>query len=450
MKRLLVVFALLLACSVAAVANDVYVAQTPVGAQDGSSCSSAVPVNTFVAWVPGLVLHLCGQFTGGPGAQVLAVKGGGTAANPITIRLDGATLSAPYWSPFGAINASNESYVVVDGGGTGIIENTANGTALANHQSSRALYMNGCTNCSVRNLTVQNLYVHNSVADTSVAQTAINCVIFLNANGMTVHNLTCHDVGWALAGSGNNFVLEYSNFYHIDHGIAWGASGVSSGFSIHDNHFHDYANWDTTANTYHHDGIHMWGQNGGTVTNGQIFDNLFDGDSGVNITAHVYLQDSVKNVSVFNNIFVTPSTRTINSLWFASRSVTDATAMPGGFASNNSAYNNYINAGGHAHGSALVANAQLNFTAVNNVVLGGNSDISLNLGTTIATVDNNTYEDLIADKVSLNPFGWNGGVVKSLAAWQTTCRCDWSSKMVPGASIVLGKLPVGSVSSTLN
>jgi hypothetical protein len=385
-------------------ANDFYVAAAQAGSGSGTGCSTAKPVswfNNLATWGtgtaqigPGTTVHLCGTFTGTPGQQLFIARGSGTSTNPITIKFEaGALLTAPYWSPMGAMYLSGQSYIVVDGGGTGIIKNTANGTGRTYAQSSRAIYAAGCAGCIVKNLTIADIYVRTSTADLAPTQTAENCVYFLNADNFTLSHLTCHDAGWAFAGCGNNFVLEYSDIYNIDHSLAFGAPGKTSGFVIHDNHIHGYTNWDSATNAYHHDGLHMWGQNGGTITNGSIYNNLFDGDSGVNVTAHIYLQDSVQGVSIYNNVFLVPSNRTIVSMWFAAASTT---GMPGGSATNNSAYNNFVSGGGHAHGSALYIESQLNFSASNNILMGGQSDITIQGGGTLSQtgIDHNVYLEL--------------------------------------------------------
>jgi hypothetical protein len=265
---------------------------------------------------------------------------------------------------------------------------------------------------------------------------------------MTITHVTCHDTGWAFAGYGNNFTLSYSHMYNIDHGLAFGAAGTTSGFSIHDNHIHDYVKWDTTANAYHHDGLHIWGQNGGVVTNGAIYNNVFDGDSGQNITAHIYLQDSIKNVSVYNNVFLVPSNRTMQTLWF--QGITTAGVLPGGPATGNSAYNNFIRAGGHIHGSSILANAQNNFTAINNIMLGGNTDISIQGGGSLSSagINNNIYEDLLVDAGSYNSFTYQGHSYRDLGSWQAVCHCDSRSKLAPASKInasSLGQILSGSV-----
>jgi hypothetical protein len=414
-------------------AKDFYVTQA--GRGTGVSCSNPLSVawfNNTANWGtgvkqigPGTTVHLCGTFTGGVGQQLLIVRRSGTSTAPITIKFEsGARLNSPAWSSMGAISAPNLSYIVVDGGGTGVIQNTGNGTGRAYRRTSVGIYFTRCNGCKVKNITIANLYVH-SPNDTTVNQGQVNCVSFVSANNVTIDHVTCHDAGWAFAGMGNNFTLQYSIIYNIDHGVAFGASGVTSGFSIHDNHFYNFANWDTTINKYHHDGVHMWGQNGGRVTNGSIYNNRFDGDSGVNITAFVFLQDSVQRVAVYNNVFTTPNTRVMRSIWFHATS----TSMPGGAAMYNSAHNNTVNAGTHREGSGLMADSQLNFSAYNNVLMGGQSDISINGGTTLSGVNNNVYVDL-ASFGDRNTFGWRGTSYQTLAQWKNTCRCDGNSKFV--------------------
>jgi hypothetical protein len=379
----------------------------------------------------------------------LAVHGNGTSASPITIKFEtNAVLTAPYWSAQGTINLNGRSYIVIDGGTNGLIKNTANGTGRGNAQDSRAIYASSCTSCTVKNLTIADLYVRTSVSDLAVTQSAINCVYWLHSDNMTITHVTCHDAGWAFAGNGNNFTLSFCNLYNVDHGLAFGAAGTNSGFSIHDNHIHDYVNWDSTTNAYHHDGLHIWGRDGGIATNGVIYNNVFDGDSGQNITAHIYLQDSIRNVAVYNNVFLVPSNRTMQALWF--NGLTTAGLLPGGPATGNSAYNNFIRAGAHRSGTSIFVTAQNNFTAVNNIMLGGLADISVQAGGSLSSagINNNIYEDLVADAGSFNSFGYQGRSYRDLASWQAVCHCDSHSKMAPAAKInvsSLGQILSGSV-----
>jgi hypothetical protein len=433
-------FALAVALVGAASANAkvFYLSGSSTRTTGGSSCSDALSVawfNSASSWgtashqiSAGTTVYLCGTFTGKPGQQLLWVRGSGTSTAPIIIKfLSGAILSAPYWSANGAIHMDYMSNIIVDGGTNGIIQNTANGTGRAYHAQSVAVHAAQCHYCTVQNLTIQNLYVRTSNSDLAATHT-VNCVYWHLGSNVTVNHITCHDASWAIVGDGSNFTLENSNIYHVDHGVAFGAYGKVGGFSIHNNHFHDFANWDSPTNTYHHDGIHLWGQNGGTITSGSIYSNTFDGDFGVNVTAHVFLQDSVQHVAVYNNVTNSPSTRTINSLWFYASS----TSLPGGAAMYNSAYNNSINAGGHRAGTGIYADNQLYFSAVNNIMGGGVSDVTLHGGTTLSStgVNNNVYRDLFAEFGDRNTFSYKGTYTYSISTWRSRCHCDSASKLI--------------------
>jgi hypothetical protein len=442
----------------AANAKVFYVAQNASRSNaGGTGCSDALSAAWFsnsASWgtashqiSAGTTVYLCGVFHGSAGQELLTVRGSGSAGSPITIKfLTGTVLSAPHWSGNGAIHMDGVSDIVVDGGTNGVIENTANGTGRAYHQNSVAVHAAGCNGCTVQNLTIQNLYVRTSASDTAPSH-SINCVYWHGSNSLTINRVTCHDASWAIAGDGNNFTLANSDIYHVDHGVASGAVGAASNYTIHNNHFHDFANWDSPNNTYHHDAIHIWGQNGGKVSGGAIYNNTFDGDFGVNVTAHVYLQDSISHFAVYNNVFSTPSNRVIHALWFAAGSTT---SLPGGSATGNSAYNNSINAGGHHSGTALFVESQLLFTAVNNILAGGQSNITIQGGGTRSStgINNNVYRDLFAEFGDTNTFGFSGGNYYTLAKWQAVCHCDFASKLITGAQTTAFSSVTGPAGST--
>src|SRR6202030_762648 len=185
MRKFGVIFAFLVA-ALPVGAKDLYVAANQVSTGSGTGCSTAKSVawfNSTASWGtgstqigPGTTVHLCGTFTGAAGQQLLSVRGNGTSSARITIKFQpGAILTAPYWSASGAIRMDYRSYITIDGGGSGLIRNTANGTGLAYHMASRAIYAPNCTGCTVQNITIANLYVHTSVSDVSARHTQLNC-----------------------------------------------------------------------------------------------------------------------------------------------------------------------------------------------------------------------------------------------------------------------------------
>lgn len=284
-------FVLTLGCT-AARANDIYIAQTAAGANTGQSCANAYAYtffNTASNWGtgagqigPGTTAHLCGTII----AELVAY-GSGSSGSPITILFSpGAQISLPACDGNGCLNISGKSYIVVDGGtpcgpgtacsaslsGTGIIQETANGSGLAHQQSSIGINAaNSCQNCEIRNLVIGPIYRHTSPSDTFNFG-ADGAIYMGGCDGCTakVHDLTIHDATTALVyipASRGDAGLQVYNVYAYNYnggvGIAGSSSGnILSGASIHDSTWGSSANWDATGCPYHHDGIHVWGEFG--------------------------------------------------------------------------------------------------------------------------------------------------------------------------------------------
>jgi hypothetical protein len=243
------------------------------------------------------VVHLCGTFTGAAGDTALTMQGSGTSGSPITLFFEpNAVFTSPVWGGNGAISLGtysfNIEYVAVNGGQNGVIENTANGTGLAYQQASRAVFApNGCTSCEVSHLTIANLYVHTSTSDSVVDQTMVNAVI-LGGSSPLIHDNVIHDVGWALSVGFSGSAVYNNEIYHIDHAItvADGKQTVGDSVRVYGNYIHDYANWDVDTDDYHHDGIHAFGDGTATLKELWIYNNVFSGDTGNGVTAHVFLE----------------------------------------------------------------------------------------------------------------------------------------------------------------
>ena len=246
-----------------------YVAQSSAGSTNGSSCANTAAVTTLSTsthWTAGNVIGLCGTIS-----SPITAQGSGTSGNPITLYwTSGATLSAPTWtSP--SVSIDGRSYITLDGGVNGSIQATAQGSGLA-HQGTASIgvYAVNCSNCTIQNLLIENLYQHTSPSDTSVDQTQDNAIKFSGSN-FTIANNTMHDMGWAIYQPMNstdaNVRIYGNNIYNVDHGWAPVANNFTGGnigpYFFYDNHVHDEANWDTTTNAYHHDGIHCYTSAGG-------------------------------------------------------------------------------------------------------------------------------------------------------------------------------------------
>jgi hypothetical protein len=307
----------------AAPLNSVFIAQSQAGAGDGSSAANAKPVaffNTPANWGtgasqigPGTTVHLCGTIS-----TELTAQGSGTAEAPLVILFEPeARISLPTSDTTnGCLKVSNRSHLVIDGGKNGIIENTDNGTDLKFHVPSVAIMATKCNYCEFKNLHIVNLYVHTSVADARDLD-GDGAIIF-NGSHVAIHHNVIHDVHWSLKffyGNGDTDIdVHHNDISRTDHGFTvggWGTTVKASGIKFHDNHVHDYANWDTTKNAYHHDGVHAYATPPAAATDLQIYNNLFDGDTGASITGHIFIEsgtspwsDDTATSKIFNNVLI--------------------------------------------------------------------------------------------------------------------------------------------------
>jgi hypothetical protein len=380
---------------------------------------------------PGTVVHLCGNFTGAANGNLLSFQGNGTSGHPVTILFEsGAILSAPYFSFSGAINMDNRSFVTVDGGTGGLIQNTDNGSNKGNKQSSTGISAGSCSNCEIRNLTVANIYVH-VPNETSVDQTNVIAIIMSGPNWL-VHDNVIHDCGWCVRNfyrDGDTNVKVYNNnIYNADHGyIPAGNGNISaSNFYFYNNHVHDYAVWDTgTADSFHHDGVHAFGVAGANLTNLQIYNNTFDGATGGNFTSHIYVEHpdnsaAETNPLVYNNIL-------------------DGTKEPAGNfgllaigdISGAQAYNNTI-VGPNNNGAYCVLAVGGSVTFKNNVISGCWAGFFFYRPTSTVTMNNNVY----ANQGSCG-IGYSSAAVcyPTIAEWRTFTGQEPNSQYATSAGL---------------
>ena len=456
-------------------AANVYVTQSgsATGSCTGTPLLSAAGFNTAANWGtgankigPGTTVHLCGTFTGTAGGGMLTAQGSGASGHPITISFEAGTIfQAPYWSgSSGAINVAGRSYIVVDGGSNGVIENTLNGSAgaaclggtCAYQQASRAIFADPCTGCEFKNLTIADIYVHTPCEGSSGCDTVLPAFtsaegILFSGNNVLIHNLVIHDAGGAIVShfsDGQTGTAIYDNqIYNIDHGLFVGpCKGCTYGtLSIHDNHIHDSVNWDSgSADWYHHDGIHFWdsGSPYGTTNELDIYNNLFDGNEGqCCITAWIFLQGAAAVNNIYNNVIV--QTRAVSNGEVSLR--TDAAGSQ--FNIYNNTFINTQGSGGtggavtylDAYGGSAIVNVK------NNAFSGFNTYIALP-STDVAslTASNNAYA---SETGGGNQYWvWKTTSAKTLGAWQSGCGCDSGS--VGDLSTLLGIVGEGVPSSS--
>jgi hypothetical protein len=311
--------------------HAIYVAQNGAGAENGKDgCGNAHPLSWLDSsdnWGDGegeihagSTVELCGTLT-----APITVAGNGSPGDPITLRFapSAAIRVASCPATTGCINTASHRYLAIEGAGPsdhGVIANTDQGTGRE-HEASVGIQALECTGCTVRYLTIANLYIHTSRNDSLVEATEVRGIDF-SGSDLTIADNTLHDLGWALVAEWNasdgNDRIEHNTIYHIDHGFASTANfnGGSIGPLYFDhNYTYGYANWDTTSDSYHHDGIHCFSADAVGYEphyNGfYIYDNRFGGGTGEDMTAQIFLEgtpdktpcaDKTSNIWIFNNV----------------------------------------------------------------------------------------------------------------------------------------------------
>jgi hypothetical protein len=232
-------------------------------------------------------------------------------------------------------------------------------------------------------------------------------------------------VSWCInfqftSGTSTNNVISNNTIYNIDHGIAIGGAAGGATFenlNVFGNNIHDYSNWDTSGDVWHHDGIHIWGEadNGSDpILNVNIYNNKFGGCVGQNVTAHIFIEanaGSTKNVAIYNNTLID----TCNG---ADTDGLLTTGEDGGY----QIYNNTFM--GTSADTCVGTSSSPNVTFVNNVVSGCGmlQYIASGGGFASGGLHNNIY----ANCTTSNCFAFPGGYTASLASWQSYTKQDAS------------------------
>jgi len=455
----------------AANANDVYIAQAAAGSANGSSCANAFAYSYFNSggnWTtnlasgtqigPGTTVHVCGTITMGANQEALVFQGSGTSAAPVTLYFEsGAVLSSPEWPPQGsggAIDTSNHSYIVINGnaganGATqGVIQATATGDSGAAciggscsyHNDSNGIEADGSNNLTVEGLAIIDMYVTASgVPDGGGG----SCIWDHGAaTNWTLDNNLMHDVSWCInlqydSGTSSNITISNNQIYNIDHGIAIGgphAGNTLTNLNVFGNNIHDYSNWDTPGDVWHHDGIHVWGYNddgSDTISGVNIYNNKFGGCVGQNVTAHVFMEangGSTKNVSIYNNTMIDTCNGNDGDGLLT-------TGQDGGYLIYN---NTFIGTSGDR---CVGTSSSPNVTFVNNVVSGCGTlmYVTSGGGFTSGGIHNNVYAGC-STASSANCFAYGSTYTGSLSSWMSLAG-ETSSTEVASANLTPAGVP---------
>lgn len=438
---------------VVAAANNIYIAQTATGANNGQSCANAYAYtffNTASNWEtganqigPGTTVNLCGTI-----AAELTAHGSGSSGSPITISFQStAQISLPACdNSNGCLNVSGKSYIIVDGGtpcgpgtacsaslsGTGIIQETANGTGLRYSQDSIAVNAaGGCSNCEFRNLIIGPLYQHTSMSDTHNFG-ADGAIYVGGCSGCTIkiHDSTIHDATGALdyiPTTGDNGLQVYNNAaYNVNAGVA--VAGSSSGnvliaAQIHDNYIHDEANWDATGCPYHHDGIHAWGEFGGAVSGVNFYNNWIGGNFGGCPTGAIFFEGYTHDSLFYNNVVNTTYTQQNNPIVALSGfnlTVVNNTLI-GAFQGSDICFWT-----GYSSDSSLSFTPSITFE--NNIISGCHTLTDQGQSPVLTAWDYNVYGGNNSNPWYVLRANGTQTWYPALGGWQSACACDSHSK----------------------
>lgn len=429
MTKLPTLLLLLLALPVMG-AESFYLAQSAAGSGDGSSCGNAKAATFFnnaANWGVGAgkispddTVELCGTIT-----TVLIAPAGGSSGHPVTIHWQtGAKLSQPAAS---VIGLGGFSYFILDGGVDGIIENTANGTLLANQLPTSGIIISGSHDIELKNLTIRNLYVH--VAGYDGPDLTAVAGIYASPAGANINIHDCHLTGMyacirPIGGVDgiSGFICQNNTFSNFDHGLS--PLNGFIGALIKANSFGSSVNWDNPGNIYHHDDIHFYGGVGGTLFDSYTLDgNLFHGDKGTNNTAMVFFEpqttgntNAVKSPIIINNVFSSEGSHVLNN------------GFMNPWCTNGLIANNTMRAVSTTPNSQGLTITGTGNQVTNNAISGVTVFVTIN---TPAHLNNNYYGNPIG------PASWKylGTTYTSFPTWQTALSGDFNSQSVADLAI---------------
>ena len=344
-KLFLILSVLLLSAPQLWAVNTVYVSLSGShGAANGTSCANAESITyansagnysatpSGIQIGPDTTVHICDPSSGGSAAPpALTPAGSGSSGHPIIFQSDtsdGAIFTATYWGATeGAIYCTGQSYITFDGNGTGTIENTAASHSPLSGVTVTEGIEDDCSHSTIENWVIGPGYVHVAGVSTDCVSagecTDSQGISVANADNVLVTNNTVHDwricVGFGLPSSVtyNSWEVSFNTAYNCDHDTTMASSqttGTITSVLIHGNDFSNGSNWDGVFSSmqcdWHHDGIHIFANNGSQISGVQIYNNYIHGlwtvtDANNNngcFNAHIYFEAYIPNPLVFNNV----------------------------------------------------------------------------------------------------------------------------------------------------
>jgi hypothetical protein len=338
-------------------ATTLYVAQSAGTFSGGSACNGQTAVSLATAngsgfWGsgstqagPGTTVYLCGALTASAGAVGLNIQNSGTSGSPLIILFDtgttfkspnfaGSAQGSPCSSSCGGIEILNQSYVIIDGGSNGMMENTAagsstitcqSGSACTYHGGTVAVWVKGAHNI-VRNLTIQHVYDScgaTNCSDTSGSDVTSGITVDTGEDNDLICNNSISDVSYGFSSDASGSAPTPSSTVNCQ------SNTIPTGISVYWNTFNDACHhiqpngsgyidigfnfigtftnwiWPGTGNGCHTDGIILYGDSSKLV--GYIHHNEFSGDLGLGSpTGEIYCTygGGESQCYVYRNLFI--------------------------------------------------------------------------------------------------------------------------------------------------
>jgi hypothetical protein len=330
---------------------------------------------------------------------------------------------------------------VVDGGGTpasgsnpagltvqnGVIQNTANGTGLANHAYSPGVYVHSSNNITIKNLVIRNIYQHTNSDNLGLApRQSSDIVVDGTYTNITIQNnvLTNAGKGIELQGSDSGGPTNFAYNYIADHCWQLWATDTTTP-NIYGNELTNWDNWNNNANDCHTDGVMAYGG----PTTPYIYNNYLHGSlGGGSPTAYIYCtyptSGNASHCTIFNNVLVqdeSPYTRT-------------PIAFHGGETGPHYVYDNTmvaLGAGSAGPFTLFTSETPEKFTWENNLYSGNGSSseyaFDFENGYTVMPIAVSDYNLWYNMRDTLGYPAFPGG--DTLAQWQSSSGFDAHSKV---------------------
>lgn len=445
-------------------ATDLFFAPTSAGSNNGTSCANAYAYSDGThGWslsaqqAAGNILHVCsGTYTASGGGQLLTTANAGSSGNPITFIADqgSVTFTSTIFSTSGAIDVT-KSFWTINGNSNLTIQNTANGTGLANNAQSGGVLVSGTlSSVIVENLTVQNICQRASGDTGDSCTTGGNDTNGVQLSGtftsLTIQGLTLSQAGHACVfysgNSSDTGVLIQKNTIS---GCNWGIGGNSgsNGLTVLGNDITCVTgaacNWNEVADVNHHNGIFFFPGDGISVSNVVIANNYIHDING-NTTAYVFLTTSgstgnIPSAQIYNNVFFTTSGQSgsANPLITVGPSIN-----PAPLTVNNTFVGPASGAIGQSSGAVIK----------NNVITGPGCQLSFNAGQSGITSAYNDFFNWGTPACSSAGQGWDNGTTgfTTLAAWisgstgQCSGGCDVAGSINTNPNLTASFIPNSS------